>query len=94
VTDLVSLLLAVLGVAAAAALVVWREKVKDSARATAVFLGEVQGEIKKVTWPDQQQLKQATLVILVFVVVVSLLIGALDVILQWLLVSLPSGRLF
>jgi preprotein translocase subunit SecE len=66
----------------AAALVVWREQVKASARATGVFMGEVQSEVKKVTWPDRQQLKSMTWLILVFVAIVAMLIGLMDVILQ------------
>jgi len=66
----------------AAALVVWREQVKASARATGVFIGEVQSEVKKVTWPDRQQLKSMTWLILVFVAIVAMLIGLMDVILQ------------
>jgi preprotein translocase subunit SecE len=94
VSDTLALAIAALALALAAALVVWRERVKSGAAATAAFLGEVTAEVKKVSWPDQKQLKQATLVILGFVAVVSLLIGALDVVLQWLLVSLPTGRGF
>ena len=80
----------VLAVGAAAALVVWRWKVKDWARQAVVFSGEVRGEVEKVTWPDKEQLRNATLVILVFVAVVALLIGALDLVLQWVLVTLPG----
>jgi preprotein translocase subunit SecE len=80
----------VLAVAAAAALVVWRERVKVGARSSATFLGEVKGEVQKVTWPDKQQLKNATLVIIAFVAVVALLIGLLDIVLQWIVVGLPS----
>lgn len=79
-------------VAVAAALVVWREQVRAGARASVLFLDEVRSEVKKVTWPDRQQLKNATLVILAFVAIVALLIGALDIVLQWLVVTLP-GRL-
>ena len=80
------------GVAIAGALVVWRERVRVGARASVVFLDEVRGEIKKVTWPDRLQLKNATLVILAFVAIVALLIGILDIALQFLVVTLP-GRL-
>ncbi|MBI4541747.1 MAG: preprotein translocase subunit SecE [Gemmatimonadetes bacterium] len=79
-------------VAVAAALVVWRERVRETARASVAFLYDVRGEIQKVTWPDKQQLRNATLVILAFVGIVALLIGALDIVLQWLVVTLP-GRL-
>ncbi len=84
-------LLAVLGVvaalAAAAALVVWREQVRAMAHSTAVFTGEVTAEVKKVTWPDRQQLKNATLVIIAFVLVMATIIGVMDLILQAIFVN-------
>lgn len=83
---------AVAAVAVAAALVVWRERVRAGARASVIFLDEVRGEVKKVTWPDREQLKNATLVVLAFLAIVALLIGALDIVLQWIVVTLP-GRL-
>lgn len=83
---------AVAAVAVAAALVVWRDRAREGARASLVFLGEVQAEIKKVTWPDRAQLKNATLVILAFVAIVALLIGVLDLVLQFLVVDLPGHR--
>jgi len=74
-----------------AALVVWREHVKRMAHSTVVFVGDVNSEVRKVTWPDQQQLKNATGVIILFVVVVAILIGLMDVILQLILTTwLPS----
>jgi preprotein translocase subunit SecE len=42
------------------------------------FTTEVVDEIKKVTWPDWAQLRQSTLVILVFVVVVAGIIWLMD----------------
>jgi len=78
-------------VALMAALVVWRAQVKAMARATSGFMGEVNGEVKKVTWPDRQQLKNATGVIILFVVIVAILIGVMDVILQLIFTTwLPS----
>ena len=88
--NVLALALGVAGVAVAAALVVWRERVRTGARASVVFLDEVRVEVKKVTWPDRVQLKNATLVILGFVAIVSVLIGVLDLVLQWLLVTLPG----
>ena len=83
--------IAVVALAVAAALVVWRAQVRAVARQSAVFFGEVQGEVKKVTWPDRQQLKNATGVIILFVVVVAILIGLMDLILQGILVRwLPA----
>ena len=84
-------LLAILGVvavlAAAAALVVWREQAKILAADTVTFVRDVQGEVKKVTWPDRQQLKNATLVIIGFVLVMALVIGLMDIVLQAIFVN-------
>ena len=81
---------AVVLIVAAAAMVVWRERVKVNALEFVQFLQEVRGEVLKITWPDKLQLRNATLVILGFVTFVALLIGAMDLILQWLVVTLPS----
>ena len=43
------------------------------------FTTEVVDEIKKVTWPDWQQLKNSTFVVIVFVLIVSLIIWVMDV---------------
>ncbi|HXY18421.1 MAG TPA: preprotein translocase subunit SecE [Gemmatimonadales bacterium] len=78
-------------IAVMAALVVWRVQVKEAARQTAAFMSDVNAEVRKVTWPDRQQLKNATGVIILFVVVVAILIGLMDVILQLILTNwLPS----
>ena len=42
------------------------------------FFGEVADELRKVTWPDASQLKSATLVIIVFVLIVSAIIWLMD----------------
>ena len=42
------------------------------------FFDEVVEELKKVTWPDVAQLKSATVVIIIFVLVVSAIIWAMD----------------
>ena len=81
---------AVVLIAIAAALVVWRERARANALEFVQFLQEVRGEVLKITWPDKLQLRNATLVILGFVTFVALLIGAMDLILQWLVVTLPS----
>ena len=52
---------------------------------------EVVAEMRKVTWPDQAQLKDTTIKILVFVLFVAAVIGLMDVILQGILVrGIPS----
>lgn len=74
-----------------AALVVWREHVKRMAHSTGVFIGDVNSEVRKVTWPDRQQLKNATGVIILFVVIVAILIGLMDLVLQLIFTTwLPS----
>jgi preprotein translocase SecE subunit len=50
----------------------------DTIRSARDFVGDVQTEMQKVTWPDWPQLKNSTFVILVFVVVVALIIFGMD----------------
>ncbi|MEN9508753.1 MAG: preprotein translocase SecE subunit [Gemmatimonadota bacterium] len=54
------------------------------------FYHDVIAEMKKVTWPDRPQLQQATIQIILFVLVLGAVIGLVDVGLQALLVRLPS----
>jgi len=53
----------------------------------------VRNEIRKVTWPTWDELKKATLVIVVFVAVLGFVIGVMDTALQFLLVT-SVARLF
>lgn len=58
---------------------------------TSTWYQEVVAEMRKVTWPDQAQLKDTTIKILIFVLFVAAVIGLLDVILQGVLVrGIPS----
>ncbi len=50
----------------------------DTLRKTREFVGDVQTEMQKVTWPDWPQLKNSTWVIIVFLVVVALLVFVMD----------------
>ena len=43
-----------------------------------LFVEDVQAEVKRVTWPDQIQVRNATAVILVFVFILAIIIGAMD----------------
>ncbi|MEQ1692042.1 MAG: preprotein translocase subunit SecE [Gemmatimonas sp.] len=54
------------------------------------FYHDVIAEMKKVTWPDRAQLQQATIQIIVFVLILGAVIALLDVALQSLLVKLPA----
>ena len=51
---------------------------KSAITRSRAFVGEVFDELKKVTWPDFPQLKNATLVIIVFVIIVALIIWIMD----------------
>lgn len=42
------------------------------------FLGQVSDEIKKVTWPDREQLRESTIVIVAFVSIIAALIFLMD----------------
>ncbi|MGH7481394.1 MAG: preprotein translocase subunit SecE [Longimicrobiales bacterium] len=50
-----------------------------SLQQTKQYTGEVVDELKKVTWPDWPQLKNATFVIIVFCIIVALIIWLMDV---------------
>ena len=45
---------------------------------SASFTRESWVELQKVTWPDYQQLRNATWVVIVFVIAISLIIFAMD----------------
>ena len=55
------------------------DKVKD----TRTFMEESFTELQKVTWPDSDQLRSATLVVGVFTVLISLVIWIMDKISDW-----------
>jgi preprotein translocase subunit SecE len=47
------------------------------------FVEGVQVEMRRVTWPDRDQLRNATIVILVFVLILSVVIGLMDAFFSW-----------
>ena len=61
------------------------DKVKD----TGTFLEECVTELQKVTWPDWDQLRSATIVVGVFTALVSLVIWIMDktsdVVVSWIM---------
>ena len=64
---------------------------KTAVVATPEFLREVRKELEKVTWPDLPQLRQATITIIAFVLLIGAFIALMDVSLQGILVKLiPS----
>ena len=55
------------------------------------FYNDVLGEMRKVTWPDVGQVRQATIGIIAVVLVIGAVIALLDVVLQQVLVrGIPS----
>ena len=57
------------------------------------FLRDVRNELRKVTWPTFDELKKATTVIVIFVTVLGIAIGLMDILFQWVFVQLVA-RLF
>jgi preprotein translocase subunit SecE len=55
------------------------------------FLQQVRQEMRKITWPDRTQLRQATIAIIVFVLLIGAVIALMDLALQAILVrGIPS----
>ncbi len=60
-------------------------------RAMVQLYNEVVAEMRKVTWPERVQVRQATIAIIIFVLLIGLVIFFLDLLLQGVLVRLiPS----
>ena len=60
-------------------------------RAMIDFYNDVLAEMRKVTWPEPAQVRQATIAIILFVLLIGLVIFLLDLVLQGVLVRLiPS----
>ena len=54
------------------------------------FLRDVRSEIHKVTWPTRDEVKKATIVIVLFVTGMGIAIGLMDLLLQFVLVQLVA----
>ncbi|MEQ1856976.1 MAG: preprotein translocase subunit SecE [Longimicrobiales bacterium] len=59
------------------------QRVKDAQ----VFLAECWEELTKVTWPDRDQLRNATLVVILFTIAISLVIWLMDSVVSFLIRS-------
>ena len=57
----------------------------EKVRETKGFLEECWVELQKVTWPDWDQLRSATLVVLAFTVAVSAIIWVMDATVSWII---------
>jgi preprotein translocase subunit SecE len=62
----------------------------DKVKETQTFLEECWIELQKVTWPDWAQLRGATIVVILFTIVISLIIWAMDSVASWA-ISLIMG---
>jgi preprotein translocase subunit SecE len=60
------------------------QKVKE----TQTFLAECWEELTKVTWPDSDQLRNATLVVILFTIAISLVIWFMDSVVGWVIRSI------
>ena len=54
------------------------------------FYQDVLAEMKRVTWPDRKELQDATVRIIVFVLLLGAIIALMDIALQFVLVRLPQ----
>jgi preprotein translocase subunit SecE len=64
---------------------------RNVVRAAVDFYNDVVAEMRKVTWPDRPQVRQATIAIIIFVLLIGLVIFFLDLVLQGVLIRLiPS----
>lgn len=57
------------------------------------YLSEVRAEVRKVTWPTWEELRKSTFVIIIFVIIMGLVIGAMDLVFSLILVNW-LGRAF
>jgi preprotein translocase subunit SecE len=63
----------------------------DTTRTSArEFLGDVKEQVQKITWPDQEQLKSSTGVILAFLAIVALIIFGMDMVVRTVLELIRS----
>ena len=60
---------------------------------SAGYLRDVRAEIRKVTWPTWPDLRRTTVIVSIFVIVIGIIIGIMDVVSSKLLIDL-LGRLF
>ena len=62
----------------------------DRVKETRTFIEECWVELQKVTWPDQDQLRSATLVVLIFTMAVSLIIWLMDKSMSWIITQIMA----
>ena len=55
---------------------------------TRTFIDEVIVETKKITWPSREDLKESTTVVVISVIILSVILGVVDLLLSTLLKEL------
>ncbi|MBI2051406.1 preprotein translocase subunit SecE [Candidatus Roizmanbacteria bacterium] len=65
---------------------------KANVPTSAGFFGEIQDELKKVSWPTRRDTVRLTVVVIAISLIVAAYIGVLDVILAKVLQALTGGR--
>ena len=58
-----------------------------SGRSMRVFIAESQFELRKVVWPTRDETIRTTGVIIVVVIIISLILGLIDLILKWVVMD-------
>ena len=59
--------------------------VVQKAKETQTFIEECWVELQKVTWPDADQLRSATIVVIIFTIIISAIIWVMDLASSWLI---------
>ncbi len=52
------------------------------------FFREVRQEMKKVAWPTRREISGSTSVVIVSVILISIYLGIIDTVLQWIMMRL------
>jgi preprotein translocase subunit SecE len=63
------------------------------AQRTAGYVRDVRAEVRKVTWPSWNDLRRTTVVVVIFVIIIGIIIGFMDLVSSKLLINF-LGRLF
>jgi preprotein translocase subunit SecE len=79
-----SLLYRVIGLVVLAGFAVFLSLQTQKGKAFSVLLKEAKIEIRKVVWPTPQELRQTTIIVVVFVLIVALVLWGLDSLVSWI----------
>ena len=62
--------------------------VVEKAKGLKTFLSECMEELRKVTWPDAEQLRNATFVVILFTIAISIVIWLMDMVVSFVIRSI------